>query len=333
MKHKFTLFTILIGMMMNVQSQTYNFSASTGSYANLTGSTSLNNGLIWDDPELEVPIGFNFKYYNYSFDTILISGLGGLLTIPAGFYDTVPVLLAYGADIIDRGEASSSSSLSNISYKKEGTAGSRILKIEWNNAGFYGDINYNGVSTDYINFQVWLYEGSNNIEIHFGPNSITKPLMSYDGETGTHIALIPEFHSWSDEIVKDGICLSGNPSSPTIATLPTMSSMKYLNGNIPNGTIYKFSTGGSTSIEKLNKNNFELTLYPNPSSDFITINFNNELHEINKISIMNAEGKIVKEFSELKDNQIDVSDLRSGIFIVQVTTASGSNNVKKFTKI
>ena len=41
--------------------------------------------------------------------------------------------------------------------------GRRVLKIEWKNAGIYEEYYDDKVSNDYINFQLWLYEGTNDI--------------------------------------------------------------------------------------------------------------------------------------------------------------------------
>ena len=52
-------------LTMNLQAQTYNFSVSTGTYTDLSGSTSLNNGSTWDEPEILLPIGFDFQLFEF----------------------------------------------------------------------------------------------------------------------------------------------------------------------------------------------------------------------------------------------------------------------------
>ncbi|MDB4088086.1 hypothetical protein N9544_00525 [Flavobacteriales bacterium] len=140
----------------------YTFSTRTGTYTNLTGATSLTNGGTWDDPQLTIPIGFNFTLFNSTISTIYIEdyGLGADLTITDTETGIVPFFTPFISDIIDRGYDfivgdAATGGLSPISYKLSGISGSRILKIEWKNAGFYSDIDDNGISTDYVNFQLW----------------------------------------------------------------------------------------------------------------------------------------------------------------------------------
>ena len=57
----------------------------------------------------------------------------------------------------------------------------------------------------------------------------------------------------------------------------------------------------------------EITIYPNPSSDFIFIEFN---QEITDLKILTIEGKIIKELSPTK--YINVSFLNKGIYFLKV---------------
>ena len=57
----------------------------------------------------------------------------------------------------------------------------------------------------------------------------------------------------------------------------------------------------------------EITIYPNPSSDFIFIEFN---QEINDLKILTVEGKIIKELSPAK--YINVSFLNKGIYFLKI---------------
>ena len=57
----------------------------------------------------------------------------------------------------------------------------------------------------------------------------------------------------------------------------------------------------------------EITIYPNPSSDFIFIEFN---QEITDLKILTVEGKIIKELSPAK--YINVSFLNKGIYFLKI---------------
>jgi len=68
------------------------------------------------------------------------------------------------------------------------------------------------------------------------------------------------------------------------------------------------------------KNHF--TVYPNPSSDFITIQFNDSEKE--QIQVYNSTGQLVKESTVLPNNKIDISDLLNGIYFIRSTTIPSS---------
>lgn len=304
--------------------QSYDFEAKTGTYTSLSGSTSLNNGITWDDPSFEIPIGFNFTFFNSTFSNIYIVdfGLGGMLSNDTSYTGKHPILNTYGPDIIDRGwdfsvDAPTSGSLSNISYLLTGNTGSRILKIEWNNVGFFTELDNNGTSSDYTNFQLWLYEGSNIFEIHFGPNSISSPNLSYDGAPGADIIFFPEFDFDNFEATSFGLALSGNSASPdTNWTMDYYTD--FINGPIPNGTIYKFIP---LSISISEENLANSVIYPNPVRDFITI----ESEEtIDTYSIYNTNGQLITQ--DMFSKRIDITDLQAGVYIIQLTSDNGVVN-------
>ena len=326
MKISNLLLATFLGLSVNVQAQSYTFSASTGSYTDLVGSTSLNNGMTWDDPQFILPIGFNFKYFNTTLNQLFLDdwGYGGELaadTTQTGIYG---LLIPYGADIIDRGydinlDTATTGSLSTISYLLDGAAGSRILKIEWKNVGFYSELEDDNISTDYANFQLWLYEGTNDIEIHFGPASVTQPDLSFDGETAPYIALFSEYDFDNLSVIGNGIALSGNPRSPSALAESSLYST-FVSGSIPDKTIYTF-TKARADVAELD-NALEFYFYPNPSTDRITLSRNQLKSSINAITIRNTNGQQVKEVNHLATS-IDISDLQAGIYFVEISTTSG----------
>jgi len=97
-------------------------------------------------------------------------------------------------------------------------------------------------------------------------------------------------------------------------------------GDIPSTGSYEWGYGKvnaykailrALSIVGVNENNQELSwgIYPNPSSDIIKlIGADDKFHSI---SIINLNGKIVKEF-ETVSNQININELPSGIYILRL---------------
>ena len=60
-----------------------------------------------------------------------------------------------------------------------------------------------------------------------------------------------------------------------------------------------------------------ITVYPNPSSDFITVESNNQ---VDRVAIYSSNGNLM---TEQKGNTIDVSNLSTGVYLVKAMTSEG----------
>jgi hypothetical protein len=76
-----------------------------------------------------------------------------------------------------------------------------------------------------------------------------------------------------------------------------------------------------------------VTVYPNPTADFVNVNMNAET-EAGQISIVDAFGKTVQtEMTQMNNNvQFDVRNLQNGIYFVQISNNDGSTTSSKFIK-
>lgn len=72
-----------------------------------------------------------------------------------------------------------------------------------------------------------------------------------------------------------------------------------------------------------------LILYPNPTKDFLNLNFNNLLYNGN-YSIIDLSGKLILN-AQLNSNKIDVSSIANGIYFLSVTS-EGTTQTQKFIK-
>ena len=231
-------------------------------YSNLSGSTSLNNGELWDDPEYVVPIGFPFELNGNPVSALQFFGSGGLLGAPTADPDVLTAVFPFEMDLIDRGDINGTS-ISPLSYKVEGSPGSRICKIEWKNAGSYEEL-IDGTLDMFINFQLWLYEGSNRIEFRFGDNNINDPDVFYggfgiylgttDANQNTEELSNPHFFSGSIDMpvlsASEGT-IEGTPSAGTVYRLSlelpvdvTVTGQNSTSTCQPNGTASAEATGG-----------------------------------------------------------------------------------------
>lgn len=311
-------------------SQGYSFNVSTEAYADLTGETSLNQGAVWDDPEFAIPLGFDFYFFTSNYSTLHITndGLGGMLYDQTSPVSTpnIAVLIPFGADIIDRGYNAGVSE-SDISYKIEGSAGNKIAKIQWKNVGFYSDLDDDNVSTDYTNFQMWLYEADGTIELRFGPSSVTQPSLSYDGETGSFITFIPSLDYNSGVVLEEGFILSGDPSNPNFIAMNDVNNLSFLNGTIPSETKYTFSHPAADLEEELIAE-VDFNVFPNPVNDVLQLAVGEQ--ELVSVKVLNSLGQIVLESNDAS-LELNVEALDSGVYFVSIETKEGKAT-KRFVK-
>jgi len=153
---------------------------------------------------------------------------------------------------------------------------------------------------------MWLFEGTNIIEYHYGPSMINDPDTFYWGP-GAYIGLLT-FNETLDSIFNIHF-LSGPAASPTLT-----SSDVTVTGTPPNGTIYRFSPV-TLDIPSYSAEFSQNILYPNPAHDFIEIqNLGNENLDV---TVFDLSGKLVFRYSASeKDIKIDISQLSPGMYII-----------------
>lgn len=311
-------------------SQGYSFSVSTETYTDLTGETSLNQGTVWDDPDFAIPLGFDFYFFTSNYSTLYITddGLGGMLydqTTPVSTTN-IALFVPYGADIIDRG-FNSGVSESDISYKIEGSPGNKIAKIQWKNVGFYSDLDDDNVSTDYTNFQMWLYEADGTIELRFGPSSVSQPELCYDGETGSFITFVPSLDYNTGVVLEEGFILSGDPSNPNFMAMNDINNLSFLSGTVPNETKYTFSHPAADVEEEIIAE-IDFNVFPNPVNDVLHVNIGEQ--ELVSLKVLNSLGQNVLESTDAS-LELNVETLDNGVYFVSIETKEGKAT-KKFVK-
>lgn len=99
--------------------------------------------------------------------------------------------------------------------------------------------------------------------------------------------------------------------------------LMYMNPAIPD--CYMFGTG----IDELNEPTNELTVFPNPTTEFITINMPSKL-PIYEVIIYNHLGQKVLITNPV-NNKVDVSRLKPGIYYIEVATKEWRGS-SKFVK-
>ena len=85
-------------------------------------------------------------------------------------------------------------------------------------------------------------------------------------------------------------------------------------------TVYSQVTG----IEDLEKHDFQLKAYPNPAQDLLNVSFASSAGKVAEVSVMNTYGQTLSRENFVTSasssrHTLDVSELASGVYLVQVT--------------
>ena len=163
------IFGLIFAFQNRVEAQVsaYFFSESIETYTEITGGTEAY-AVPWDNHTagaiVSANFGFNFEYDSAIYTSCNISPngyitFGAIQPIPTAY---IPIsagttyngaVSAFGQDIISTTEP--------ITYTTLGTAPNRIFVVQWKDA-------QRKSNTGVLNFQIRLYETSNEIQLHYG---------------------------------------------------------------------------------------------------------------------------------------------------------------------
>lgn len=328
---------------LNLHAQTFPYTLvnQTDTYVDLTGETLLTPVLTtWDDPDIiNIPLGFDFEILGRTHNTVDISYLflGGVITFgDLEILDSTSAIAVNFDDLIDI-EVVDSTSKSTISYVTDGNAGQRIFKIQWKNAGYYFEYDDFGTTENQISFQLWLYEGSNNIEFRFGPNN-TDPLDNLHGYGEPVCGLMQNaFYNPTADVVGFETLwhVTGSPTNPTIATVlgdPATEYFEYellgLSGEFPEGQVYRF-VNVETSAPLLIQNS-PIKVFPTVTENEFFVEIGEELlAEKTEILVLNNFGQaIYNNVITSSQERVDVNNFPKGIYYVSIVNEKGKATQK-----
>lgn len=92
-----------------------------------------------------------------------------------------------------------------------------------------------------------------------------------------------------------------------------------------------FNTEFVNSLKNSDFDSGDFIIYPNPTNGLVQISLKNNSETITTIMVYDILGKVVKKVASVNSNQInfDVSELSSGIYMVEVTTSNDLTQLKK----
>ncbi|PZD79561.1 fibronectin type III domain-containing protein [Mesonia sp. K7] len=219
----------------------YTFSEYSGTYTPITGGTVTTTitGSSDDGEELNVPIGFTIDYAGTGYSTLTI-GVNGAISftddavdydnnLSATAADQIDVIAPLWDDLYHRGSPDNA----EIRYETSGTSPNQTFTIQWTNLSWRN-------SGNNVSFQLVLYEGSNNIQFNYGPNTSTESRTASIG--------FNKGNSGSNFI-------SVTPGAPGTASTTTATN-NISSSNYPgDGTTYLFTYAAPSCITPVNVQN------------------------------------------------------------------------------
>jgi hypothetical protein len=209
-------------------------------------------------------------------------------------------------------------SLSPISYEISGSQGSQILKIEWGNLGFNPVLTTD--SSAYFNYQMWLFEFDNHIELHSGPIDS----IGVDPNLKPYI----RFLCTPDQMV---MWAFGDPLSPVaLWSLNTSPVFDNLDKFPDEGTVIIFNPNPLYIGIQTDAENLHAKLFPNPLSTMSTLQVSTPLSNATFV-IYNSIGTKVKEMTNCNGFKIIIhrNQLSPGLYYYNLTTKNGINSSGK----
>ncbi len=337
MKNFFTrttliLFSLFAFSSSYAQTFPYFLEVETDTYTDIEEATELTSvGDNWDDPEYNVPIGFDFEFYGGTYNSILFFGLGGMIAFQDPYTnDSVNLLSPYFDDLADI-ENLNPANQSTISYSTEGLPGEQILKIQWKDCGFYEEIfGTAGTANNTLNFQLWLYEGTNNIEVRFGPSVLPDAATIHD--YGTPVIGIIEGYSLNSESFENFWHLRGSIETPTMFNSDVSIIYSYsipgLDAEPEDGRVYRFATVPTSIVAPTQS--LELNVYPTIVTEEFFVEVNEELlNKKTQVSVLNNLGQVIYTsiITNVKE-RLDTSNFTAGIYYVRINNENGLGTKK-----
>jgi hypothetical protein len=330
------MYTLLLGIAAmatitaNAQTPTYpyTFSYSTQPYANLSDTTLILGSNGWDDTLLAFSLPIDFKYQGVSVTQWYMDTYGGLYPNGMDTMRETPFILGVNADYEDKLGAT-------ISYNVSGATGSRIAKLEYRNVGFY-----DGNATENANFQIWLYEGSNKIEYHVGPNQVNTATLDYFDQGGPLVVGLQYDANLVDSSLYHTVQpKDGTPTDtvmqidPGESTDEELTALLYGAAYPVNGSVFTFTPPTDQPNAIADVPSQIAGLHPNPVTDKITVQLKEQPKAGATLSIVTITGKkVLTQPVEAMQTQVNMATLTKGIYILTYTAGDRRESFRVIKK-
>lgn len=305
----------------------YELTAANSAYTPLENPSLLTDG-VWDDPSFSFPIGFDFVFDSKTYQTLGMNDAfnGGILYFDneENTASNSDFIVAYYSDIIDPGY-NEEISKGFIAHETVGEIGQRICKIEWNNVAFYNEVTWAGTANIVVNFQLWLYEGSNDIEWHFGEESVNNPEVHE--LYAPLIGLMYDMDMNTEEFTAL-FSIAGDITNPQIDLITDLYSgyPSTLDQDPTEGMVYRLTAMSESETTSIQRSTLESTIsvYPTIVQDQITIDVDIKNQEKISIEVVNVFGQsCIMVQNSTQQQTIDMSTLSSGQYFIKASSDKG----------
>jgi hypothetical protein len=153
----------------------YSLSSGTASLDPMVGASSVGgaivNGYNDDNASAVNNIGFNFVFMGVCYSQFSVNSNGqlrlGATVVQGSNHASAAATTAIICPMSgDNSSGISTPTVNPVTFKVSGSSGSRVLIVQWINF----NIALSSTSTNGGTMQLWLYEGTGNIEFHYGSN-------------------------------------------------------------------------------------------------------------------------------------------------------------------
>ena len=295
-------------------------------YSEIDSATSLNGTSVWTDgTSYPIYLPFSFSVYGQAYTAINVMAGGGI-NFPGLGYKQLNVwwvAFAGGFYLEDKG---TTTSLSPISYSITGGTGAHVLKVQWKNAGFK-QVGDSVVSSDFVDYQIWLFEADNHMELHFGASSTS--IYTYGGPgSADGTELILEYDACNDMFA-----IEGPANLPSYAFVNYCSpTATFLDGTPDSGIVYGI-VPNLLAINQLQDGKQDLVLSPNPCSDILDVGgLPSNTVGISIINSLGRECDFTAVNAGTKNLSIPIQQFPSGVYFLKCALADGTRYFRKFIK-
>lgn len=322
MKKILTFISLFIFVAFALKSQSpYILSTLQEPYQALSNPTSINGSSVWSVQKFTIPLPFSVKIGNSTVNQVYTDGTVLYADTMGSNVDILQLFYAY---TLDRGYMGSQSK-SPLNYEISGNVGSRIFKLEGKSVGFYFEyVNY-ATMLDSFDYQIWLYEGSNIAEIHFGNAKISHANDYFQAPTPGFCGYMNvNFNTGAGNF---GYLAAGDPTNAVMDSLKDGHFPANFDSYPVAGTVYRFTPKTLTALEDFSPT-LAVDVYPTLCKDELFLQYHE--HEEVNFELLSLSGAKTNVSGKLKHEKqgISLTHLPAGIYLLKIATNSNETTVR-----